>query len=364
MLSLLPWVAASPEGRSLEEIEAHFDYPADLLLSDLTLLRDTHEDFSTVNPLSGVDIELNPDGRHLRVRCPRWLSHPIRLSADEAARLFTAGSAMLAAGTTAHTDHANDGADGTGGLGAADHTENDDDTADGSYRGAGSAALVQALAKLQLMLNDSKRGLGTRREYSDKIRSGDFDASTDASIQVITLGDAPADTLDELRKAVRNKRQVRIEYYTFYRDELTRRTVDPAAVFSQDGAWYLQAWCHQARDLRVFRVDRIGSLEVTDTEVVGDPAELGPGNFHRDESQPQVTLRLAPEASWVADHYPISDRRDLGEGRIEVDLAVSALPWLARLLLQLGHDAEVVNANEAITNLRAGTAERILSRYR
>ena len=57
--------------------------------------------------------------------------------------------------------------------------------------------------------------------------------------------------------AVDDERQVELDYWSAGRDDRTHRVVDPWRVFSDEGAWYLQAWCHRAGDARVFRVDRM-----------------------------------------------------------------------------------------------------------
>jgi hypothetical protein len=84
-----------------------------------------------------------------------------------------------------------------------------------------------------------------------------------------------------------------------------------------------------------------------------------------------VTLALSPAASWVVDHFPHDHATVSSDGSAEVTLPVTALPWLSRLLLRLGADAEVVaveNASdEAAGAIRTATrdaARRVLARYR
>ena len=156
--------------------------------------------------------------------------------------------------------------------------------------------------------------------------------------------------------------QVELEYYSYGRDELATRRVDPARLFSDQGNWYLGGWCHRAGGARVFRVDRIRTAVATDRPVEQTPAMSG-GSFRPSDDDPRVTLRLAPDARWVVEHYPVEAVTE-HEAGLDVTMAVSARPWLERLLLRLGPDASVVSADPMLGSDPAGSAaDRILARY-
>lgn len=67
----------------------------------------------------------------------------------------------------------------------------------------------------------------------------------------------------DLNQAIKNNRVIRMEYYSFARDELTTRDVEPYQLVFSEGFWYLVAFCHQREEIRLFRVDRIKQLEET-----------------------------------------------------------------------------------------------------
>jgi proteasome accessory factor C len=162
-------------------------------------------------------------------------------------------------------------------------------------------------------------------------------------------------------------RRVRLDYYAYGRDERSTRDVDPVAVFAHEGSWYVRGWCHQAGGHRLFRVDRV--VEVTPLDHTFDAAALAGatdagGVFAAGPEDPRITLDVAPSARWVVDTYPVEDVRTTEDGRLRVRLAVTATPWLERLLLRLGPDARVVEADDP-SHQQAGrrAAERILDRY-
>ena len=129
--------------------------------------------------------------------------------------------------------------------------------------------------------------------------------------------------------------------------------------------WYLFGWCHRARAERVFRVDRIRTLAVLDSDAEVD---LPPGpspTLSIDRVDRTATVRLAPDAVWAADYYSARERTEHADGHVDAVFAVASESWLARLLVQLGPQAEIIDSHEAIDpDLRAATAARMLERYR
>lgn len=66
-----------------------------------------------------------------------------------------------------------------------------------------------------------------------------------------------------LSEACERRRVVEMEYYTYGRDDITRRRVHPLSLEFGMGNWYLRAWDGRSREIRVFRVDRIKDMKVT-----------------------------------------------------------------------------------------------------
>src|SRR5262245_16944778 len=176
--------------------------------------------------------------------------------------------------------------------------------------------------------------------------------------------------LDVLRAAVDDREQLDLDYFSYSRDEMTTRRVDPERVFHALGAWYLAAYCHRAQDERLFRVDRIRAVRRTGDHFEPRPASstAGPDDavgalvYHPGPDDERVTLRRAPDVAWVLDSLPYEHRRTERGGRERVVVPVSGEAFLERLLLRLGPAAEVVDPPSA-RERRAAVAARILRRY-
>ena len=303
LLSIVPWVV-DQDGPTLDDISIRFDYPRDHLLADLNDVV-FMVGLYPFTPDQLVEVEVIDD--RVWIRYAEYFARPLRLTPEQALALVAAGSSLLAV----------PGAEADG-------------------------PLARGLAKLAASLG---------------VEPGE-------AIE-IALGPASATAVEQLRAAVAEHQQVDIDYYAFGRDDRTQRRIDPYRVFSDDGQWYVVGHCHHADGERLFRIDRIHALEVLDA-TFEPPAEPPTAAVFRPRpDDPRVRLRLAPDARWVVEHYPSEEVVDLDDGGTEVTMAVSARPWLERLLLRLGPQVEVLETTgELSPSLGSDAARRILRRYR
>lgn len=181
--------------------------------------------------------------------------------------------------------------------------------------------------------------------------------------EVISV-DVPADPANvaALRDSARERKVVRITYRSLSREEETVRDVEPWAVFTTMGNWYLQGHCRLVGAERVFRVDRIRHLEVGEErfERPADVPEPGVG-YTPSDNDVSALIDLAPAARWVLDYYPVevvSEEDD--RTRIRFSSPDAELP--ARLLLRLGESAHLVSGPEVAQRLGA-VGGSLLARY-
>ena len=190
---------------------------------------------------------------------------------------------------------------------------------------------------------------------------GKLERALDLPEVVVEVGE-PA-YLEAIRNAAARGERVEIDYWSAGRDELTTRRIDPTIAFFAMGEWYVSAFCHRADAERMFRVDRIRALRAT-----GEHFEASTGDeaiadvFHPRDTDPRVTIALAPSAAWVAEAYPAESTTTRPDGTIEVVLAVSEPAWLERLLIRLGPEASVIGP-EAARRAGVDAARRVLARY-
>lgn len=203
--------------------------------------------------------------------------------------------------------------------------------------GQGSASLERALAKLQAAL---------------------LPDAVDAV--AVELPEPPL--VSDLRTATAEGAVVHIVHASVATGAVTERDIEPWTVFSTLGNWYVSAWCRTASAERVFRIDRIRSAVPTGETFTPKPDPPPPEiRYTPDEDDVRVTIRLSPEARWVAEHYPV-EIVDVAGDETTIQMSVSDPLVAARLLLRLGDAAELVDGSEAAEAL-AGLRRRIVARY-
>jgi proteasome accessory factor C len=189
-----------------------------------------------------------------------------------------------------------------------------------------------------------------------------LEAALDLPDLVVDVGEPSF--LGAVRDAAAGHERLEIDYWSAGRDEQTTRRIDPAMVFYAMGAWYLDAYCQRAGGERMFRVDRIRALRATGEHF--EPVDDDNTNreiYNPRPDDPRVTLRLRPGAAWVAENYPTTSVTERGDGGLDVEFVVSEEPWLERLLLKLGDEAEVLEP-ASLQAARSRVATRVLARYR
>ena len=205
---------------------------------------------------------------------------------------------------------------------------------------------------------------GTLRRAVDKLANALGDGAAEAVD--VALGTADPEVMAGLQRALSEQRRISISYYSYGRDASSEREVDPQRLLSTEGRWYLLGHCRSAEGERMFRVDRIRSVEVLDepAEVTAtEDGQVVPGPWGGERT---VELVTGPEARWVSETYPCDDVEELSDGRLRIVLPVTTTRWLERLLLRLDPSTRVVDvaSGESLAPVAADAARRLLERYR
>ena len=325
LLVVLPYLMEVGEV-PLADVAARFDMREEEVIADLELVA-----MCGLPPYVDEMIDVFVDDGMVFVGVPRLFTRSLRLTAPEAFSLLAAGRAAMEL----------PGVDVTG-------------------------PLARGLDKLADALGAA--GLDTA--------SGGSDATAGVVIDL----DRPPFT-DVVAEAVGSSSELAVRYYSPARDEITERSVVPRHVFAEAGNWYVRADDERSGETRTFRIDRFEDVTATGRTVPPpddvDPTARSP--FFTDVEVPRVTLRIGPSARWITDRYPVDEVAPVPSGRrkvagrrpdtrrakagwVDVTLPVSSERWLARLLLRLGSDAEVIAHGEVGVGA-AELAERVLAGY-
>ncbi|MBW2177870.1 MAG: transcriptional regulator [Deltaproteobacteria bacterium] len=72
------------------------------------------------------------------------------------------------------------------------------------------------------------------------------------------------DIINSVNSAVVNRTYITIRYYAMNKKKISRRTVAPYKIWFFDGTFYMLGFCRLRKAIRLFALDRIKSLEITD----------------------------------------------------------------------------------------------------
>jgi proteasome accessory factor C len=297
LLVMLPWLMERGEV-PLAEMAARFELSETELVGDLELAA-----LCGLPPFIDEMIDVFIDEGVVHAGLPRLFTRPLRLTAPEGFALLSSARAAMQ-------------------LPGADP--------DGS--------LARALDKLAGVLGD------------------------DGVVVDVPQPEATAD----LAAAVTDNARLRVRYWSASRDEATEREITPRSIFLDRGNWYVIADDGRSGESRTFRIDRFEQWERTgiiDVPPEGSTVTTPPSGdeWFADGDVPSVVLRLAPQARWAAERYPLREERDEG-GSTVVRMAVTSEHWLRTLLLRLGPYAEVLEPT-GWHDLAAEAARELLARY-
>jgi proteasome accessory factor C len=284
LLFLVPYVVRNP-GLPVGDVAAALGVSTDQLLEELDLL--TLVGRPPFQPDDFVDIYVDDDGR-VYVKLDQRLSSPPRLTAEEGVAL---AAALL-------------------------QPESND-------------ALQAALTKLEGVLPP----LAVAR-YRQMAR------------QLDVAAEGP-DPLAALSQATAERREVVLDYFTASRGQTEQRRVQPWELLSHLGQWYLSAFCLTRGGERLFKVDRIARLEVTDTQFAAPPARQAPARPGGTTAQPVTVRFAAARAPYIRERFA-GQVREVGGGEVEVEVPGDSERWLSRWVLSFAGDARVTAPAAAV----------------
>lgn len=295
LLFLVPYVSRH-QGITLDELSRELGVSKEDLLEELDLL--TFVGRPPFQPDDYIDIYVDDD--RVYVDLDQRLSAPPRLTASEAA-------ALVAAAELLRTQH--------------------------------GSALQSAIAKLEKVIPAAARA--RYREMHRKI---------DASLE------APTE-LGPLTAAIAERREVEFDYFAGNRGTTEHRVVQPRELFSHRGQWYLASFDTVRKDDRLFRLDRIQNLTVTDRAFEGAPAPR-PQSLPNPAQGGEVRVRFSTAAApYVKEQFGL-EGRPAADGGWEVRVAGDSPRWLTQWVLSFGGEAEVLEpewARQAVARAAAAS---------
>lgn len=161
----------------------------------------------------------------------------------------------------------------------------------------------------------------------------------------------------EIEEAIQNKRIIEFDYADSA-GQKSHRTVEPLALNYRWYAWYLLAYCTNKNDYRIFKLNRLTDLTVTDRQINcehGNVPELLEKQW-RDDTRRYIPMKLLCKAEVrvaIMEYMKgkIIEERENGDFVIATYGIENERMWLS-LLLGFGDSIEVLEPQEVIDMLK------------
>ena len=158
--------------------------------------------------------------------------------------------------------------------------------------------------------------------------STDGHSASDLMVNVTTPNAASI-----VAEAIRENRDLEIEYLHPLRDDTTLRTITPLRLFSATGADYVEAWCHTAEAHRTFRIDRMLTC------IPGGPRTTVPTPAPSTLAHELARVSVQPWAQHVLEGVPATV--EIGDEVIRAEIAYADERWLVQWAITAGRGVAV-----------------------
>lgn len=167
----------------------------------------------------------------------------------------------------------------------------------------------------------------------------------------------------DLHKAIQERRQVRMNYFTNSRGEWTERTVNPHHLYYENDAWYLFAFDHFRQKMRNFHLGRIDWWELLPARFERNPSFsvddwMGQAfqGIRGGKSQPVAVRFDTEQAPWIRERrWPQGYEIEEVEDGLILHFETGGLEGVKMWVMQYGPHAEVLEPPE----LRQMVAEEL-----
>jgi proteasome accessory factor C len=215
-----------------------------------------------------------------------------------------------------------------------------------SIRNAEILQKVRLLTKEELVV--VAIGLDFLRESISKDREDLITAIASLQIKIkLLIGDIAhaSPTVDSAHRAVilraiRERRDLEIEYHSLIRDEVSTRAVTPLELGEDKGIEVLLAYCSKALGFRTFRLDNVKQAKLLDSSQIIADAKSDSEELFRAKCRVNSRLRTTFERFRLETALATSPNVDPGKAAI-VEVTSFSRDWLVRNFMSTLANTEI-----------------------
>lgn len=214
---------------------------------------------------------------------------------------------------------------------------------------------------------DSVSGSSYYGQLMEKIQAGSSEFITGRDSILIDLSswyrDSLAPKIEMIQDAIGDRRLIKFRYYAPSGE--SERTVEPYYLVFRWSSWYLWAWCLKRKDFRLFKLNRMDGVQITEKNFECREAtmpdlsneKIFPGGI-------KVKALFEADQKWrLVEEFGTSCFTENDDGRLLFTADYTDMENLITWILTFGDKAEVIEPEEVREKVRT-TIEAMIKNYR
>lgn len=214
---------------------------------------------------------------------------------------------------------------------------------------------------------DSVSGSSYYGQLMEKIQAGSSEFITGRDSILIDLSswyrDSLAPKIEIIQDAIGERRLIKFRYYAPSGE--SERTVEPYYLVFRWSSWYLWAWCLKRKDFRLFKLNRMDGVQITEKNFKCRDAtmpdlsneKIFPGGI-------KVKALFEADQKWrLVEEFGTSCFTENDDGRLLFTADYTDMENLITWILTFGDKAEVIEPEEVREKVRTAI-EAMIKNYR
>lgn len=169
------------------------------------------------------------------------------------------------------------------------------------------------------------------------------------------------------KQAILDREVISFHYINSNGDKSCRRVL-PTKLLFKDKSWYLEAYCLDKTASRIFKINRMSKIEVTDDHIEqlenGETLSSTPPFHNATQELADLVLRVNPKVSYrIYDEFDEEHITIEKDGFYQITISHMKGEWLYSYLLSYGNYVEVIEPTDIRNELRT-RIQQMLNQYK
>lgn len=183
-------------------------------------------------------------------------------------------------------------------------------------------------------------------------------------VNKIYINDYKQDVIKNIIESFIQYRDLIIEYYTPKKDECLKRKITPYDLCFDSGGWYITAYCHLRKSKRVFRLDRIKGIDISEETYLSSIIDEYLENIDKKRDGDIVVLemdRLLYETMKNDDIFIDAEKNSCGN-KVQLKVKTNSTDEIVKLAIWNNEQVKIIEPKEYIDKLK-DMCEKALMKY-